>query len=165
MDARLQRSSPARRLCVALLLACAAGLAVANPPAAAPVCDGSAGQVRLQIRVVGLNAAKGNINFSVYPDDASRFLAKGEKLARQRVTAAQPATTACLVMPAAGTYAIAVYHDANDDHVFNRTFIGLPVEGFGFSRNPKTTLGLPRFSDVRFAAQPGDNPLEIQLNY
>ena len=165
MSARLQRGRLARRFCVVLLLACGPGLAAANPPVAAPVCDGSASQVRLQVRVAGLKAAKGNITVTVYPDDASRFLAKGAKLARQRVPAVQPATAACFVMPAAGSYAVAVYHDANNDRDFNRTFVGMPAEGFGFSRNPKTLLGLPRFSEVRFAAQPGDNLLEIQLSY
>ena len=164
MDARLQRGRLSRRFCALLLLAGTAGLAVANP-AATPACDGSAGQVRLQVRVAGLQTAKGNITITVYPDDASRFLAKGGKLARQRIAAVQAVTSACFVMPAAGVYAIAVYHDANDDHDFNRSFVGMPAEGFGFSRNPKTALGLPRFSEVRFAAQPGDNLLEIQLSY
>ena len=165
MDARLQRGRRIRRFCVGLLLVCGAGLAAANPSVAVPVCDSSAGQVRLQVRVAGLKAPKGNITITVYPDDSSQFLAKGAKLARQRVTSAQPVTTACFVMPAAGTYAVAVYHDANNDHDFNRSFVGMPTEGFGFSRNPKTKLGLPRFSEVRFAAQPGDNVLEIQLSY
>jgi len=165
MDARLQRSSRARRFYLAVLLSGWMGLALAQPPAVAPACDDSAGQPRLQVRVAGLKNAKGNITITVYPDDASRFLAKGGKLARQRVPAVQPETTACFSLPTAGGYAIAVYHDANDDHDFNRNFVGRPTEGFGFSRNPKTVLGLPRFSEVRFVAQAGDNPVQITLSY
>lgn len=138
---------------------------MAGPAAEPPVCNDSADQVRLQVRVSGLKSAKGNITVTVYPDDEKRFLAGGGKLARQRVSAMLPITTACFVVPAAGAYAIAIYHDANNDHDFNRTFVGLPAEGFGFSRNPKTKLGLPRFSEVRFNSQLGDNPVEIQLSY
>ena len=128
-------------------------------------CDASATQVRLQVRVMGVAKPSGNITMTVYPDSSERFLAKGGKLARQRVPAQMPVTSACFVLPAAGQYAIAIYHDANDDHDFNRTFVGMPNEGFGFSRNPKTRLGLPSLSEVRFAVVAGDNPVEIQLTY
>lgn len=128
-------------------------------------CDSSATQVRLRVQVMGVAKPRGNVTMTVYPDSSERFLAKGGKLARQRVPAQMPATSACFVLPAAGQYAIAIYHDVNDDHDFNRTFVGMPNEGFGFSRNPKTRLGLPSLSEVRFAAAAGDNPVEIRLTY
>lgn len=128
-------------------------------------CDTSTTQVRLQVQIAGVQAAKGYLTISVYADDAKRFLAKGGKLLRQRVPAVMPATRACLVLPAAGTYAVVIYHDVNDDNKFNRTFVGLPAEGYGFSRNPKTLLGLPSLGEVRFAAQAGDNVVAITLTY
>lgn len=151
------------RSAVTVLMWAACGSAMAAAPAIP--CDDSVSQVRLQVRVSGVAAPRGNITITVYPDSSSQFLAKGGKLARQRVPAQVPATSACFVLPAAGQYAIAIYHDANDDHDFNRTFVGMPNEGFGFSRNPKTRLGLPSLSEVRFAAAAGDNPVEIRLSY
>lgn len=161
MDARVTRSLALRSLGVLLLClgmlpgAMAAGLA----------CDPAAPQARLQVRVAGVAKAKGNMTITVYPDDAQRFLAKGGKLQRQRLPATVPVTTACFALPAAGSYAVVVYHDANNDHDFNRTFVGMPAEGYGFSRNPKSLLGLPSLAEVRFAAHLGDNPVEISLSY
>ena len=151
------------RSAVAALIWLACGSARAAAPAIP--CDSSATQVRLQVRVSGVAAARGNVTITVYPDSSERFLARGGKLARQRVSAQAPVTSACFVLPAAGQYAIAIYHDGNDDHDFNRTFVGMPNEGFGFSRNPKTRLGLPSLSEVRFAVVAGDNPMEIRLIY
>ena len=128
-------------------------------------CDGSAAQARLVVRVTGVANTKGNLTITVYPDDADRFLAKGGKLLRARVPVVVPLTESCFALPAAGSYAIAVYHDANGDHDFNRTFVGMPAEGYGFSNNPVTKLGLPGFKEVRFAAKAGDNPVYIKLTY
>lgn len=168
MDARVTRGSYLRSHGLALLIALCALPAThaAAAEVAAPTCQASnAAQVRLNVRVAGIDKARGNITITVYPDESDRFLAKGGKLARQRVPTVLPATTACFVLPAAGNYAIAVYHDANDDRDFNRTFVGMPDEGFGFSQNPKTRLGLPSLSEVRFATQVGDNAVDIQLTY
>jgi uncharacterized protein (DUF2141 family) len=128
-------------------------------------CTLSAKEVRLNVQISDMASAEGNVTITIYPDDANQFLAKKGKIARQRVPTVMPVTTACFAVPAPGLYAIAVYHDANDDHDFNRSFIGMPKEGFGFSRNPKTALGLPDFSEVRFEAHAGNNPVEIKLNY
>ena len=128
-------------------------------------CGSSPTEVRLKVKVQGVDEPRGNITITVYPDESDRFLAKGGKLARQRVATVVPVTSACFVLPSAGHYAIAVYHDANDDHDFNRTFVGMPNEGFGFSRNPKTSIGLPSLSEVRFVVQPGDNEMPIRLTY
>ena len=128
-------------------------------------CVAGAEQLRMQVSVAGLRNAKGEVAITLYADDRERFLAKGGKLLRQRVKAVLPLTSACFVLPAKGFYAVSVYHDANADHDFNRSFIGMPVEGFGFSRNPKTRLGLPSLDEVRVAADLGDNPVQIQLIY
>lgn len=156
-----ERSFP---LAAALLSLCllAPGRAAAEEPIA---CSGAPDEVRLQLRFSGLHAARGNVTITVYPDDAARFLAKRGKLLRVRVPATAPVTAACLVLPAAGHYAITAYHDENGDHRFNRTLIGLPDEGYGFSNNPKTLTGLPSFESVRFAAQAGDNAIEIRIRY
>ena len=147
-------------------------LAVLSMNAASPVhaaeaatCAATATGPRLMVRITGALSTKGNLTITVYPDDADRFLAKGGKLLRARVPVGMPLTEACFAVPSAGSYAIAVYHDANDDHDFNRTFVGMPAEGYGFSNNPVTKLGLPNFKDVRFAATAGDNPVYIKLSY
>jgi len=159
---RLQRSRLRRER---LLIASALALCSTTKAADLPACGTGADQVRIQVAVEGLRSARGQVTITLYPDDADRFLAKGGKLARQRVPTSLPATHACFAVPAAGHYAISVYHDEDGDGKFKRSLFGLPAEGYGFSNNPKSLTGLPSLSDVRFVTQPGDNPVAITLHY
>ena len=71
----------------------------------------------------------------------------------------------CFWAPEPAYYAIAIYHDVNSDHDFNRTIIGMPAEGFGFSNNAPTRVGLPSFESVRFRAGPGTTQVPISMRY
>ena len=53
------------------------------------------------------------------------------------------------VMLPTGTYAIAAYHDKNDDFVLNRVFGWIPTEPFGFSRDARGTFGPPTFDSAK----------------
>jgi uncharacterized protein (DUF2141 family) len=143
-----------------------AGLLAAGAPAvAAEACAGRPSANRLTVQVNGVRASQGQVAVTLYPDDSKRFLAPKGKLLRQRVKAVAPSTTACFYLPAAGTYAIAVYHDANADTDFNRNSLGMPTEGFGFSNDPSTRLGLPSFNSVRFTVRGGESRISIQMRY
>lgn len=48
-----------------------------------------------------------------------------------------------------GNYAVAVIHDENDNARLD-TVLGIPREGFGFSRNPRIGFGPPRFAAAEF---------------
>jgi uncharacterized protein (DUF2141 family) len=89
------------------------------------------------VTVTGARRAAGNVTVTLYGARREDFLARGRRLARQRVPLAAAATAAhaCFALSAPGDYALAVYHDENDDHDFNRTALGLPAEGYGFSND------------------------------
>jgi uncharacterized protein (DUF2141 family) len=127
-------------------------------------CVGSVqpGSVRLTVVATDLRNAEGEVAVTLYPDDSKRFLAKGGKLLRARVPTRSPETSACFwVMP--GRYAVATYHDENGDHRFNRTLFSIK-EGFGFSNDAPTTLGLPSFERVRFAVS-ANSVVRIRTRY
>lgn len=130
---------------------------------AAEECAGKRGPTQLSVQVSGVQPAKGEVAVTVYPDERLRFLAPGGKLLRQRVKA-QAVSKACFWLPE-GHYAIAVYHDANGDRDFNRSSVGLPTEGFGFSNDAPTRLGIPSFEAVRFRVRPGQGVLNIRMRY
>jgi uncharacterized protein (DUF2141 family) len=137
----------------------------AQPAFAAGTCGGTpgAGKVKLTTVAEDVRNAKGEVAFTVYPDDRKRFLAGGGKLARVRTAAASPTTTACFwVKP--GSYAVAIYHDENGDHDFNRTLFKVK-EGFGFSNDAPTTLGLPSLSDTRFTVPAGGTTIRMRMRY
>jgi len=54
-----------------------------------------------------------------------------------------------------GQYAIAILHDENDDKKMNKTWIGLPKEGYGFSNNVMGTFGPPSFSKAAIGHKAG----------
>lgn len=65
----------------------------------------------------------------------------------------------------AGRYAIAVIHDANADGKLNRGFLGIPIEGFGFSRNPRILTGPPNFGDAAISVSSVTTNIQIQMKY
>ena len=133
--------------------------------AAADGCTGPVSPIKLFVNVTGVNAAKGLIAVSLYADNSSKFLAKKGSLYVGRVSARAPTTRVCIHVPTTGTYAIAVYHDADGDRKFKRSGIGLPAEGYGFSNNPGTLFGLPAFSKVRISVARTNTQTTVKLKY
>lgn len=141
-------------------------LAVPTAGLADDLCEGGAGgaKVKLTVHNVGLRSAAGEVAVTVYPDDPRRFLAHHGKLLRARVPAVLPVTSACFwVQP--GVYAVAVYHDQNGNHDFDRNAIGMPVEGYGFSNDAPTRFSLPAFDTVRFRVPPTGQTIRVKMRY
>lgn len=63
-----------------------------------------------------------------------------------------------------GTYAIAVYHDEDEDGEIETNFIGIPKEGTGSSNNPKSRMGPPRYEDCEFDTKT-TGQLTIKMTY
>jgi uncharacterized protein (DUF2141 family) len=137
----------------------------AAPALAAPCDPNDASQVRLQIEVGGMRSTEGNVTITIYPDDAAHFLDGAYKLDRQQLPVTLPVTHACFAFPKPGFYAVALFHDANNNGHFDTNFVGIPIEGFGFSNNPTLYVGPPDLDKVRIAAHAGDNPIQIQMKY
>ena len=157
---KLESLSPVFALFSAILLVAAA------PQTASPqTCTGRASQTRLYVNVEGIRASEGLIAVTLYNDDASRFLASRGSLYVGRLPARAPSTRVCIHLPHPGTYAIAVYHDADSNRSFNRTSVGLPVEGYGFSNNPPTLFGLPTFNSVRIVVPRTNMQTTVRLRY
>ncbi len=49
-----------------------------------------------------------------------------------------------------GTYAISILHDENNDQKMNKSFLGLPKEGYGFSNNAIGAFGPPALKKASF---------------
>lgn len=62
-----------------------------------------------------------------------------------------------------GKYAISIFHDVNSNEKLNTNFIGIPKEPYGFSNNPKTTLGPPNFKQASFNLAYNIQEIEIIL--
>lgn len=49
-----------------------------------------------------------------------------------------------------GYYAIAVYHDSNSNNKLDKNFLGIPKEGYAFSKNVFGIIGPPSFHKAKF---------------
>ncbi|WP_448665169.1 DUF2141 domain-containing protein [Sphingomonas sp. CJ20] len=63
-----------------------------------------------------------------------------------------------------GSYAIAIIHDENGNGKLD-TVMGIPREGFGFSRNPAIGFGPPRFSAAQFGLSTGAERQQVRIRY
>jgi len=65
----------------------------------------------------------------------------------------------------AGQYAISVCHDTNNNGKMDKNFIGAPLEGFGFSNDPKVTTGPPEFEQAVFTYSGQNQTMSIKMTY
>jgi uncharacterized protein (DUF2141 family) len=65
----------------------------------------------------------------------------------------------------AGTYAAQAFHDENNNGRLDRSFLGLPEEGMGFSNNAPMHLGPPRFETAAFTVLPTGTTINFSLRY
>lgn len=64
-----------------------------------------------------------------------------------------------------GRYAIASFHDENGNGSFDRTFLGLPKEGLGFSNGAMIFLGPPTFDAAAVEVARATQVLVVKLRY
>ncbi|MBO9713259.1 DUF2141 domain-containing protein [Sphingomonas sp.] len=148
-----------------LLGASAAPLAAQAPALQGNGCQGPPSDVKLYVDVKGLRSSKGLVAVTLYADDKSKFLVKHGSIYVGRVDAHAPNTRVCMNLPRTGVYALGVYHDEDGDRHFKRNFVGMPVEGFGFSNNPGTFFGLPQFTAVRLNVPHGGYETTVNVRY
>ena len=65
----------------------------------------------------------------------------------------------------AGTYAVAVFHDANSNGAVDTNFLGMPKEGIGVSRDARGFLGPPKFADAAFHYAGGNMTIQVTVHY
>jgi uncharacterized protein (DUF2141 family) len=108
---------------------------------------------------------QGTIKVKLYGDKAKDFMRTGKKLDAKRVPAKKELTELCVHAPHPGSYALVVHHDANSNKKFDRNWVGLPIEGYGFSNNPKIVLAPPSHEEVIFEAKEDITHIHVYLEY
>ena len=94
-------------------------------------------------------------------DSAEHFLKRALRSAG--APAVEGTTTLIVSGLAAGDYAIAVYHDANDNGKLDQNMMGIPVEATAFSNDALGNMGPPSFEAVRFALPAGGKAIRVTL--
>ena len=92
-----------------------------------------------------------------YPDDNSKPVASAD------VKAVAGETVVVLRDLPPGVYAIETYQDVNDNDQMDTTWLGLPLEPYGFSRDAHPVLSKPSFSKVKFTLVTGEQSQILHL--
>ena len=128
-------------------------------------CTGPASGTWIKVVTEGVRNGSGLVAITLYADDSSRFLVHHGSLYVGRAPATQGTTETCIFVPRPGIYALAIYHDENANQKFDRTGLGLPAEGYGFSNNPRIFVAKPSFNSVKFTARAGETVVHVRLNH
>ena len=146
----------------AALALCWSAAQAAQAPGQAGATQGGEGLVTLQVDVTNVRNDRGHIRVAVCP--RADFLKP-----RCAWHAAAPARAGSVTVSVPGlppgVYAVQCHHDENDDGKINRTLLGMPTEGIGFSRDAPMRFGPPSFDDAAIRLGPADGTVSLRLRY
>lgn len=111
------------------------------------------------IEVKGLKNDQGNVRVAIFKDPAS--FPKGKPFKAQLIAAQESGTVELTFEDVPyGAYAIAVYHDANENGELDTNFMGIPKEAYGFSNDHKPKFSGPDYESAKVEI----NQAQVKLN-
>lgn len=134
-------------------------LAWAQPTPAAHAEGRATGAEWIDIRISPLRSSRGNVFVAVY--ERGGWLVPGKFRTYRNVPANVGGLSVRVTGLPKGHYAVAVFHDENKNGRVDKNWLGLPAEGWGFSR--LTPLRVPSFDEVSFAT--GHGPTDVKMRY
>lgn len=115
----------------------------------------------LTIKITGVPSDKGKIMIGVY-NKKEGFRDEKHTYKNLTVNAVKGTMTVYIPDLPNGNYAIAVFHDANENGKLDKNFLGVPTEKYGFSNNAMGSFGPPDFEDCVVKVE-GDKEISINL--
>jgi len=103
--------------------------------------------------------ARGIYNGTAHWPEASGSIANCAVPVRGR-----EATCTFSIPPRPGVYAAAFFHDEDSDREFDTGFLGIPLEGYAFSRDAHAALSAPSFASAAFRV-PLRTPVSATMRY
>jgi uncharacterized protein (DUF2141 family) len=150
----------------AAMLTLAVSFASPGPAAAAlgpdaARCTTGSGQPALLVNIRGFKSRSGEVRVKVYGSNPDEFLVYGKGVRRIDLPVTAGAMEVCVALPRAGTYAVAVRHDADGNGKTGWN------DGGGFSNNPSLSVFnlKPNHRKAAISVGNGVKPITIILNY
>lgn len=117
----------------------------------------SMAQHTLTIEISKLNSNEGTVLLELIDGNENRIQGISQKIENQRCIITIPNLKQ-------GKYAFKYFHDKNQNKKLDTNWIGIPVEGIGFSNNAKVGFGPPALEKMIFEII-GDTSLECAPMY
>ncbi len=119
----------------------------------------------LTVNLEGLNNQTGQVCLSLFSSEQGFPDSEEKALESECFQLENNLTKITFENLSPGNYAVAVFHDVNSDRILNVNSLGIPTEGFGFSRNPTILAGIPKFRDTAVAVTSPQKNIQIKLQY
>ena len=119
---------------------------------------------KLTINVVDLRSHKGQLIFGVF-DQPEGFPTDSTKSKNWQIKKINTDTVTfeCELPP--GVHGASVLHDENANGQMDTNAVGIPLEGYGVSNNPKPRLRAATFKESTFTLPPGGATMTISVQY
>lgn len=108
----------------------------------------SAQEYTLTVQVSNIKEKKGKMIISIF-NNLDDYLKEGKEYCKKIILVKDSLIRYTFKKIPKGEYAVALFHDINEDGKCNKSLIGIPQEGFGFSKNKKPFLRAPSFEEVK----------------
>ncbi len=118
-------------------------------------------QQTLEVEVTGYESTQGALQIALYSNKED-FLNFESSFRIMASTLSDNKTKVIFNNIPNGIYAIAIFHDLNNNGVLDTNWIGIPKEPIGVSGTGKSRFGPPRFVDCKFELS-SNRLIEIKL--
>ncbi len=117
--------------------------------------------IECTITIENIKGSEGKLVIAVF-DNEEDYLEKDVLNKEIKVTG--NATEVVKLMLPAGEYAVAVFHDLNNNHELDKNLIGWPQEAFGFSNKSMGMFGPPTYNESKFTI-PSTSEIKVKLKH
>jgi uncharacterized protein (DUF2141 family) len=114
----------------------------------------------LTVQITDIRNTQGTLMVAVVNTEAG-WNNQEKPVAAQKLTPTGKELVLTFQLPA-GSYAVQVMHDENDNGKLDANFMGIPTEGYGFSNNPQV-MRRAHFSEAKFDVSEAPSTVVVRL--
>ena len=115
----------------------------------------------LTVNISGIESIKGSVYIAVFSDSES-FPVFGKQWRGESISVTKKLMSYTFKNIPHDTYALAVFHDENNNGILDKNALGIPLEPYGFSRNARSRFSAPPFEDAQFELK-GKQSIDISI--
>jgi uncharacterized protein (DUF2141 family) len=118
-----------------------------------------------QVHITGIRSDKGKIILKIFKDQATFEKEQAFKTQSfDKKTLKNGELNVSIDLPP-GTYGITLLDDENNDGKLEKSFVGMPKEGFGFSNFFLQKMKKPTFEEFKTQIKKDENKVQIKVKY
>lgn len=117
---------------------------------------------KMIIEFPNISPNQGVVEVSVY-DKSDAFLVKDQFIQKKRTQIVDGKAQLVFENIPYGKIAVGSYHDIDGDEIYDKNFIGLPVEPYAFSKKPSCNWRKPKFEEVSIDFVENGQVLQMQF--